>query len=228
MTTYVVTVKYVPKACRPLMGEVLANELRLAAQNKIWGVARLMLVAKCILRPPVKGGSRCFYGVAKLISDRLRRWLDGEVFELWTEAKNSAGKKGGTRKKGHSDVFTQTKNIKRSLQMACKGHYAKAIRALMSKGIASLGNPEAFIDLQAKHPPPRDIPQSITVEVGDVIPAIKNFPKGSSPGWSQLRIQRLFDMTCRCTAPASQDCLMELMRWINLLLSGKTTSLLAP
>lgn len=58
MTTHVPTVKYVPR-CRPLLGEVLSKELRNANHNTIWGAARLMLLAKCTLRHPSKGGRPC-------------------------------------------------------------------------------------------------------------------------------------------------------------------------
>ena len=58
--------------------------------------------------------------------------------------------------------------------------------------------------------------------------AITRFPKGTSPGASQLRAQHLYDAICGTTTPASHDCLTALTKWINLLLSGRLNSLISP
>lgn len=41
-------------------------------------------------------------------------------------------------------------------------------------------------------------------------------------------MQHLVDIICSNTAPSSQDCLGQLTKWLNLLLSGKAHPLLAP
>lgn len=130
---------------------------------------------------------------------------------------------------GHNsrhNVDLKHSNIKRCLQEAHEGHYGRAIRAISSNGVASTDNNIAFQELLAKHPvsiaptPKRTIPSPLFVESGQVLASLKSFPKDSSPGWSQLRAQHLFDVICGFTGPSSQQCLVELTRWMNLLLSG--------
>lgn len=124
--------------------------------------------------------------------------------------------------------------MKRSLQFASEGHYGKAIRALSSMGIAPPGEPSALEELRKHHPcssiPPSktSFPSPLVVAPAQVVAAIKTFPLSSSPGFSQLRVQHLLDVICNCTSPSSQDCLYQLTRWLNLLLSGKAHPLLAP
>ena len=59
---------------------------------------------------------------------------------------------------------------------------------------------------------------------------IKKFPKGSSPGGFQLRGQHLhvFDAICGTNVPASLDCLMELTKWVSVLLYRNVDSRISP
>ena len=83
MTTHVSTVKHIPRACRSAFGEVLAQELRRANSGSIWGAIRFFLLAKCILRPPSRGGRRRFHATASLINNRIHQWENGEIESLW-------------------------------------------------------------------------------------------------------------------------------------------------
>ncbi len=90
-----------------------------------------------------------------------------------------------------------------------EGLYGKAIRALESSGVASPDDPIALEDLIKRHPksaPPvaiPDLPSSLVISPDQVRASLQSFPKGSSPGFSQLRIQHLWDTICSCTVQVS-------------------------
>ncbi len=86
-----------------------------------------------------------------------------------------------------------------------EGLYGKAIRALESSGVASPDDPIALEDLIKRHPksaPPVEIPD-LPSSLDQLRASLQSFPKGSSPCFSQLRIQHLCDTICSCTAPSS-------------------------
>ena len=66
------------------------------------------------------------------------------------------------------------------------------------------------------------------VENKDVLSSLHAFPKGSSPGGSQLRAQYLLDAICGTIAPAAQSCLDSLTVFMNNLLAGKLPTCIAP
>ena len=68
----------------------------------------------------------------------------------------------------------------------------------------------------------------MSVDTSKVLLSIQNFPRVSSPGWSQLRARHLFDTICGSTSSSAHDCLTELTHWLNLLLAGKAHLLLRP
>ena len=115
-----------------------------------------------------------------------------------------------------------------------EGHYGKAIQALQSQGVAHPSNTSALVDLQSRHPqnplptPLSNYPATLSVSPEMISSCLSSFPKGSSPGSSNFRIQHLFEPICHSWAPASQECLHSLTLWLNHLLSGKAHPLLAP
>ena len=54
MISYVPTVQHIPHSVRPLLAQVLISEL-LAACSSTWGLVRLLLFAKAVLRLPSSG-----------------------------------------------------------------------------------------------------------------------------------------------------------------------------
>ena len=66
-----------------------------------------------------------------------------------------------------------------------------------------------------------DIPTPMTVDSEQVLSALRSFPQGASPGGYRLCVQHLLDAICGITVPAGQQCLLELTRWMNLLLLGQ-------
>lgn len=73
-----------------------------------------------------------------------------------------------------------------------------------------------------------DLPPALSVAPPQVLASIQSFPKGTSPGSSQLRAQHLLDVLRGTTTPAAIDCLSELTTWINILLAGRAHPLISP
>ena len=71
-------------------------------------------------------------------------------------------------------------------------------------------------------------PSAITVTESIVLTALNAFPKGSSPGGFQLWAQHILDTVAGTTAPVAQDCLHQLTRLVNFLLSGAAHKYVAP
>ena len=218
------TISHVPKSCRPSLAKILKNELKKACTN-IWGAIRLCMFAKAVLRLPPRGGKRHRHILSSTIQKRIDRWQNEGIVHLWNEALSDTN---------NSYNSTSSPNLKRALFKAREGHFGKAIQALQSLGASSTNNIAALNDLIRKHPQHHlpeyieNIPPTLSVSTEDVLASLKCFPKGSSPGGTKFRIQHLCEAIYGTTAPVAQECLVELTKWINLLLSGKFDKRLAP
>ena len=176
------------------------------------------------------GGEKRRIKVTTPLRNRLTRWGNNDVKGLWLEVVERHKKKerGLKQPRGEGDAHAWC------LHYAREGHYGKATQALNSAGIASTNDEVAVSELRKRHPisqlpPPRPCsPPALVVNSDQVLAALKHFPLGSSPGFSQLRVQHLVDVICSNTAPSGRDCLVQLTIWLNLLLSGKAYPGLAP
>lgn len=229
MTLPVPTVKHIPRSCRPLLAQTLAKEFSHAGRC-LWGFARLYVFAKLTLSPPPLGrGKRKRNPPHSVITKRLTAWKNGDIQSLWLEATSQPKSTAVKRNSSISSV-----NKQRALTLAKEGRYSKAVQALGSSGVAHPDDPDALNELIRRHPvgdrPDANLtpPAHLMVTDTQVQAAIASFPKGSSPGGSQLRAQHIYDAICGTTAPASQECLSFLTKWINLLLSGKADSQISP
>ena len=126
-------------------------------------------------------------------------------------------------------VSVTQNNIKCALAIAREGHFSKAMQCLGSCGTAAHNDTEALDELLQHHPQhilpdwSDDIPPPLTVSSESVLSALRDFPKASSPGASQLRCQHLLDAT-----PSSKDCLDKLTRLTCFLLSGHADTHIGP
>ncbi len=230
MTLSTPTVKHVPRSCRPLLAQLLAKEFQHARRANIWGFARVFLFPKLTLSSPPRRKKKRRDIPRAVILNHLTAWKRDRIYDLWSEA---ISKQNQATKQYSGNSSTQT-NIHRALTLGREGHYSKAVQALGSLGVASPDSPTALQELIVRHPlgalplEVTDIPSNLSVSCLQVSTAITRFPKGSSPGASQLRAQHLYDAICGTTVPAAQDCLSALTKWINLLLSGKANPIIAP
>ena len=158
-------------------------------------------------------------------------WKSEGVCGLWHEALCAVGTTSS--RYSHPTDSVMTYSIKHARTLAREGSYGKAVKQLASNGNATYDDDQALTDLLRRHPQKslpatKDIPTPLAVSTEVVLSALKRFPRGSSPGASRLRIQHLLGAICGTTAPASSECLVQLTKWLNQLLSGTAHSLLAP
>ena len=103
-----------------------------------------------------------------------------------------------------------------------------------SKGVAPFNDVAAKEELLCRHPQSllpfhsSDVPPPLVVQSSVVLAALRSFPRGTIPGSFGLRPQHLLDAVCGNTAPSASECLQALTRYINVLLSGKLDSRVAP
>jgi len=123
-----------------------------------------------------------------------------------------------------------------ALHWAREGRDSNTLQALTSTGVADHDDDGAYRELLKCHPispcpDSNDFPSapSVTVDESMVLMCcLKGFPKGASPGASKLHAQHLLDAVSGSTAPAANECLRSLTCFMNLLLSGKGPTCLAP
>ena len=232
VTLPVSTIGYVPRRVRPLLAEVLSAECRHARLDGLWGFVRLSLLAKAKLRAPPRGGKKKQYVVGALITARLHRWQDRDIAALWVEASNEAR----IKRTGSDVAMPARNNARRALRLAQEGRFSDIMRALGATGCASSDNMEALNELVSCHPKhpllsrPDDysVPPPISVDSEAVLMALSAFPRGTSPGGTQLRAQHLLDAVVGNTAPAATVCLAELTLLMNILLAGRMDDRAAP
>ena len=86
------------------------------------------------------------YVVSSLLSSHLNRWQEGQLVDLWREARNDAVprifKKNSTKKR----------NITRYINLAQEGRYGDAIHALTSTVCAPHHDKDALDELKQRHP----------------------------------------------------------------------------
>ena len=90
VTLSVYSIAHVPRSIRLLLAQVLAIELEHGYLYGLWGFVRLFIVAKCSLRTPPRGGRKKRHVVLTLLSSRLNCWQEGQLVDLWREARNDA------------------------------------------------------------------------------------------------------------------------------------------
>ena len=146
------------------------------SSNNIWGMARLFMVARYTLCPPLRGGRQRFSATAGFITGRLKGWLNNEISSLWVEVSSNCMKQDCQKL-----VVDKADNRKRCMQLVREGHYGKAIRALKSNGIAIPGYAVALQDHLKKHPAARgEVQRYITATAALTVDAAQ-VKKLSSP-----------------------------------------------
>ena len=133
--TSIPTVKRIPQKCRVSVAKAYTTVMRLCStpssadqELKAWKLQ--FLFGKCVLRqqPEVRGGRkkkvRRNETLCAGLLDRLKRWNEGKVDELWLEARRLYP--GGERP---SKPHSLASNIRRATECAQDARYGKAVRA---------------------------------------------------------------------------------------------------
>ena len=108
--------------------------------------------------------------------DRVKRWNEGKVDELWSEA----GKlyPGGDRPSKPSSLAS---NIRRATECAQDARYGKAVAALLSLGTCPM-NADTLKEMRSKHPeaglptlPSGSVPEAVRFDVDLVRKKVEGF-----------------------------------------------------
>ena len=190
------------------------------------------MLAKCVLASPAAGHRLRWREILNLVNSRIRRWMDGDLVALWSEA--VAGGQSLSRRALSSSSSQRNYNIRRAKQAVQDGQYSKAIKALTSDGLAT-PSAEVLQEMLTKHPqsappslPPGPVPPPTTVTESVVWRGIQSFPKGSAPGPSGLRPSHLREAV-GCPSPDQASLMLaSLTRFINLLAAGRASSSIIP
>ena len=152
------TVKRIPQKCRVTVAKAYTTVMRhcsttdSSAENQIRAWKLQFLFAKCVLRH----NSLKFGGKKKKLKrnenlcaallERVKRWNEGKVDELWSDARKLYP--GDVRPNKPSSLAS---NIRRATECAQDARYGKAVAALLSLGTCPM-NEDTLKEMRIKHP----------------------------------------------------------------------------
>ena len=164
----------------------------------------------------------------QLVKSRLRRWDDGELAALWSEALEDGLTLCRRREKSTS---ASSINIRRAKSAVQDAQYSKAIT---SNGLAT---PSSVVisEMLNKHPqapppslPTDSVPSPTKLPKSAIMRGVKSFSRGSVPGPSGLRPSHLREAV-GCPSPdRANSILSSLTRFTNLLAAGQSPSSILP
>ena len=232
MSLPIFTVVHVPKSVRPLLAEVLSQKFQLSVSHGAVGFMRLFAFTKSVLCVPSHGGKKRHHNVRNAILSCLKQWKNGDLVSLWLAARLDARCYNNNNS---SDSSLSSSNARRAIRLSREGRYSDAVCFLSSEGCADYCNSAAFAELPSCHPDHHSLPDGhmempapLVIERKRVLECYKTFPRGSSPGASQLCAQHLLDAICGTIAPSGQSCLDSLTFYVNDLIAGKLPTTIAP
>ncbi len=171
------------------------------------------MLAKCVLASPASGHHLRWREILKLVKSRLKRWEDGDLLDLWSEAVESSQAQVSHRK--HPTNLRKQK-AKRAAQ---NGQY------LTSEGTAP-ADEMVLKDMLSKHPqvpspgiPPGPTPSPIKLSESTVSKGVKSFPPGSAPAYALATSVRL---------SFSRHQIMLLFSLTSLVASGRAPPTIVP
>jgi hypothetical protein len=220
------TLKHVPKKARQLWAQALTRAMALVNETQsVEAWTELLMLPKCVLLAPPRGGKKNKNQAAAFTLDRLSCWLTGERTTLWEEA-TSSHKRSRPKPESPEDV-------RRRAEALCReGFDRKACAALLSCGILpeSLDTTNELRNLHPPAPAPRcpdlaSLPAADELSPDAVSKVLKSFPLDSAPGPTALRIQHILE----ALGPATSTPLLEqLTSLTNALAQGSAPAEVAP
>ena len=188
----------------------------------------LFLFPRAVLRAPSRAGKRKRTQIARLLSQRLHRWISEDVHELWKEASSIPLAPPDAKPDSNE------KRLERAKALVHEGNLGKACAALLSNGVVEV-NEAALAELQAKHPPrpepllstSTNLPPAIQVTTEEVSSAINSFPRASGAGPSKLSPDHLRE-ALKCPTPVKSERFLEAVTaLVNVLAAGKVSPCIA-
>ena len=214
------TLRYIPAKARPAFARALSSSLRDVLQKNTedaW--LKLFMLPKCVLPSLRHKGN---HNPHKSIESLCNMWLNNDLTTLWMMAKSRESNQNVSMET--TSCRNYRKVISSAVSLGRSGMTGKACRMLLSGGIVP-NNDTTWRLLQAKHPscPPPVTPdvtsEPITLSPSfNIVPILRSFPKGTSPGPSGLSVQHLLDTI---SVPLHTPIGTSLKRIVNLLASGK-------
>ena len=216
-------VKRVPKPCRLLWADILADTLTKICAHPAETAPWVLLFAlpKLCLRTPPRGNRKKVRPseLAPHLSRLLCLARDGNWGTLFDEAQQALGKIA----KPFAQVEETAERIKeRVLALVETGQLSKAVKALDSQGMHACTE-DVILKLREKHPlspplPPAEvIPTPLRFTIPLVRKAVGAFHAGSAPGASKLHPAHLQDAMSAPTADAGCRLSAPLTFVVNLL-----------
>lgn len=219
------TLRHVPHSARHLWSQTLARTLAAVVHhNDEQSWRELLMLPRCVLGVPPRGGRKHAKASAAYTLDRLHQWQHGERQSLW----DSRGSLGGRHHKQPSAAE------KRSLAtaLAREGFDRKACNALLSQGLCpqTAATTQALQALHPAQPPPTTRPLAAQPLAPVLVPeaiarALRSFPADTAAGPSGLRVQHLREA---CAAGSADALLQQLCGVVSLLAQGHACPAVAP
>eukprot|EP00971_Amphidinium_carterae_P073354 1450518-Amphidinium_carterae.1 len=226
--------KYVPKGARTLWSQCVTGALNQIAEyndDRAW--TEYFMLTKCVLPAPARTGTNHRKRNEMDTKDLCRRWLEGQRESLWE------GRKG---KRKHSQQAKEPPSLQERMERA---NAMLEEGLLLRKACAALvdGQLEGFTDevheeMQKKHPEARgheagrlaglrkvSAAAAPEIQRGDVMRALRSFPKGSAPGPCGLKPQHLKD----AVTPGFQEAFeIALGKVMDLIIKGRVPESVRP
>ena len=232
MSSRVDTVRFVPISFRNEWSEVVGHALDncATAPDNLKNWTRLLMLPKCILKAPRRGGKSHAPNNCRDNRQRIKSWKEGNISDLWSNATKRPKERTKKNSKPSPDF-----NVRRAKELAGLGQFGRAAKALFSDGLVSKSD-ESLKDLLSLHPsadPPvfsgRDeSPLAYQVESEFVHKSLKSFPSGTAAGPSRWFPEH-FVHAVECPTPQTAARTLEsLNRVVNILAAGQAPSSLSP
>ena len=233
-TKHVPTLKYVPKQLRTMWSQCLARSLAAVAHhNDLQHWVELQMLTKCVLCAPARAGKQHSSQRLAFTRSRLQKWLDGERSTLW-QSLPTYKKQGGSNSSSSNPSLQKALKQKRCEDFCREGADSKACKALTSAGLLE---PDAVLgEMLDKHPAAAQAPDlralgplntglAPSVDIEDLVGALKSFNKHSGAGPSGLRPWHL----TQSLGPAHSDQVLEhLANVLNIMIRGQAHQDVAP
>ena len=214
------TLRHVPGVARHSWNQVFTRALSAVVHSnddKAW--RELLMLPKCVLCAPTRGGRRHSKAAGAYTLDRLHRWQEGDRLGLW-ESRPTRRSASGQRPSAEQRRVLAT-------SLAREGFDRKACAALVSNGLCA-PTTETLEALWALHPqqPPPMVPELNDLPLApEVARCLRAFPADTAPGPSGLRVQHLKDA---CIAGSQEAFFSHLAAVVTLLAQGRAPDFVAP